>query len=240
MDVGRLHKALRHGQWCGKQALNTAGEKKETLLRSGKTKLQALSGKVRDLHGGRREAGARGGEQDPKEDRQQRRGTQGEAPRGGGGQAQHQPEASTGQDHDTQTATRRTRRAGGGRAGERARGRAGGRRGGPAAAGGGEDGRTGRPASKRTDGGPDGRAGGRGGRRRPVPPGAAAKGGGHDLTHGREPNQPRGVRATALPLPSHVGRRRLPHGNGQGAQAKATTKAAAHKTPLWTPIDLQG
>ena len=133
-----------------------------------------------------------------------------------------------------------TRRAGGGRAGERARGRAGGRRGGPAAAGGEEAGRTGRPAGKRTAGRTGGRAGGRGGRGRPVPPGAAAKGGGHDLTHGREPNQPRGVRATALPLPSHVGRRRLPHGNGQGAQAKATTKAAAQKTPLWTPIDLQG
>jgi len=133
-----------------------------------------------------------------------------------------------------------TRRAGGGRAGERARGRAGGRRGGPAAAGGEEAGRTGRPAGKRTAGRTGGRAGGRGGRGRPVPPGAAAKGGGHDLTHGREPNQPRGVRATALPLPSHVVRRRLPHGNGQGAQAKATTKAAAHKTPLWTPIDLQG
>ena len=120
--------------------------KNQTLLRSGKTKLQALSGKKRDLHGGRREAGARGGEQDPKEDRQQRQGTQGEAPRGGGGQAQHQPEASTGQDHDRQTTSRRDKtegRAGarmgegrrtGERKGGRTRGRTGksGRRGGRA------------------------------------------------------------------------------------------------------------
>ena len=213
--------------------------KNETLLRSGKTKLQALSGKKRDLHGGRREAGARGGEQDPEEDRQQRRGTQGETPRGGGGQAQHQRGASTGQDHDTQTATRRDktgRRGAGRRTGARAGRRAKGRTSGSRRRGGRADGQTG----GQEDGGADGRAGGQGGRGRPVPPGAAAKGGGHDLTHGREPNQPRGVRATALPLPSHVGRRRLPHGNGQGAQAKATTKAAAHKTPLWTPIDLQG
>ena len=137
--------------------------KNETLLGSGKTKLQAMSGKKTGPARGRTEAGARGGEQDPKEDRQHRRGTQGEAPRGGGGQAQPSQKPAQGRTTTRKPQPGGKRRAGEGRAGERARGRAGGRRGGPAAAGGEEAGRTGRPAGKRTAGRTGGRADGEAG-----------------------------------------------------------------------------